>query len=338
KARVWLGDLTNAPYRTYCDGVRAIIEYLPDHPDVLVDAVACFDLKQRRYPEQAASLLARALEVDPGHRGALEMLARKVWIKGDDLGVDAATLDRHRRTLYEIAEDDNGKIAAAGYIHAAAVGRSDPNAAAAIREKVRRDLAFDTLDYDTEHRADSLQRTCGDDRLYDLDLEALCLDALVSLARSAADAGDAIPDNVLDRIGDVLDRLRVPHAVGGFRYRSWRTGPKTGAVARLKAVLDAHPEPLRSSEHYRAHARTAADWAARIGALRRAVDLDSGNFAAQCDLADALAWTGERDEARSFYKNVDEATVPPCDFESALVTLDELDRQDEMLLRVTPPR
>lgn len=328
KARVWLGDASQG---TYCDAVRALDGYLPDHPEVLFNSALCTD---PRRPKRKTELVARALEADPEYTEALEYLARRVWLnKNNALGVDAATLARHRRTLYEVAEGDSGRIDAAMYIHAAAVDDGDPNAAAAIREKLRRDLALDALDYGPEHRAESLQRTCGDERLFHLDLEGLCLDALVFLARAAADAGEPIPGDVLGRMGDVLDGLRGPH-VKGIRDRSWKTGPKPDAVARLKAVLDAHPEPLRSSEHYRAYARTA-DWAGRVGALRRAVAVDSGNSAAQCDLAVALTWTGERDEARSIYTNLS-ATEPPCDFASALSTLDDLDLQEEMRLRRIP--
>lgn len=318
KARVWLGDFPNASYGTYCDGVRAIADYLPDHPEVLFNAALC---EGPRRAERSAALVLRALEVDPEYTEALDFLAGLVWRRDEDLGVDAATLAQHRRTLYEVAEGDNGKIDAAVYIYAAAVDGGDPNAATAIREKVRRDLAFDALDYGPEHRADSLQRTCGDERLFYLDLERLCIDAIGMLSGDAAAVGESIPDDVLSHIGDAFDL---------FHYRKWKTGPKTGAVARLKAVLDALPEPLRSSEHYRVYARTTRDWADRVGPLRRAVDLDSGNFAAHCDLADALALTGELDEAWSLYMQIKHGatTSVPCNFEGALLSLDQLNRQD----------
>ena len=338
KARAWLGHYPDEV--DYCNAVRSLAEDLADSPDVLYTLAICsywpmpsgpFGI--RRGNESLISGLQATLALAPDHEDALDFLVYKIRALGYGYGVDAAALTAYATTLYEIT----GRLSAAEAVFAAALDANDPGQAEAIRERVRRDLNLDALDYGPEHRRDSLQRSCGDESLFYLDLEGPCLDALRSLARSAADAGEAIPDDVLDRMGDVLGRLQVPH-VEGFRYKPWKTGPKTGAVAGLKAVLGALPEPLRSSEHYRVYARTAADWADRIGPLRRAVDLDSGNFTAQCDLANALAWTGERDEARSFYMHIKDAATAamPCDFESALLSLDEVDRQDEMRLRVSP--
>ncbi len=309
KARSWLGDYSNG---AYCDGARAIAEYSPDHPEVLLDLARCTDGAGRA--ERTVTLLVRALEIDPEHVDALAFLTRLVWYLDDDFGVEAATLARHRRTFYEVAERDDGKIDAAVYIHAAAVDVGDRKAAVAIRDRVRRDLGFDALDYGPEHWADSLQRRCGE-RLFELDLEDLCLSAIGTLVADAAAVGEAIPDDVL---GHIDDALKLFHS-------TWRTGPKTDAAARLKAVLDAHPEPWRSSEHYRVYARTAPVWADRISSLRRAVDLDFGNLRARCELAEALALTGGRYEAWSVYMHMATASAgtPPCDPEKALHSVED---------------
>ena len=337
RAEAWLGHYPDSVER--CNEIRTLAAEhdLAERPGVLFDLALCsyWPMPSGRRPadENLISGLQATLALAPDHEDALDLLVYKIRALGYGYGVDAAALTAYATTLYEIT----GRLSAAEAVFAAALDANDPGQAEAIRERVRRDLNLDALDYGPEHRRDSLQRSCGDESLFYLDLEGPCLDALRSLARSAADAGEAIPDDVLDRMGDVLGRLQVPHNEG-FRYKPWKTGPKTGAVAGLKAVLGALPEPLRSSEHYRVYARTAADWADRIGPLRRAVDLDSGNFTAQCDLANALAWTGERDEARSFYMHIKDAATAamPCDFESALLSLDEVDRQDEMRLRVSP--
>ena len=65
----------------------------------------------------------------------------------------------------------------------------------------------DALAYDPAHRVASLERAC-DTWMFDLDLEErLCLPALEALAADSLSQGEAIPDEVLLRMGFPPDKL-----------------------------------------------------------------------------------------------------------------------------------
>ena len=268
-----------------CDQARAQAEHSSDDPDVLLMLGLC--ARGDRRIERSVGFLLRGLEIDPKSEHLLTALT---WIIREDSsggGVDAATLQRHRRTLYEIAENPVDKIRALTFMYEAAVATGDRDDAAAIRDQARRDLGLDALDYSPENREDSLRAVC-DGGVFVFDLEDACVAALEVLARAAADAGMAIPDDVLGQVQETARKLFL---------RKWKSGPKTAAGERLTAILDTHPIAARSSEHYRAYAATQATWRDRIAALRRAVELDSGNRQARCALGGALAQTGAKDEA-----------------------------------------
>ena len=269
-----------------CDQARAQAEHSSDDPDVLLMLGLC--ARGDRRIERSVGFLLRGLEIDPKSE---DLLTALTWIIREDPsggGVDAVTLQRHRRTLYEIAENAVDKNRALTFMYEAAVATGDRDDAASIRDQARRDLGLDAVDYSPENREDSLRAVC-DDGVFVFDLEDACIAALEMLARAAADAGTAIPDDVLGQIQETARKL--------FQRRKWKSGPKTAAGERLTAILDTHPIAARSSEHYRAYAATQATWRDRIAALRRAVELDIGNRRARCALGGALAQTGAQDDA-----------------------------------------
>ena len=67
---------------------------------------------------------------------------------------------------------------------------------------------------------------------------------------------------------------------------------------------------------------TATVWGDRIASLRRAIDLDSGNLRARCDLAEALVTTGGQTEAAALYLDLT-SDSPPCNPGEALRRLEE---------------
>ena len=255
--------------------------------------------------------MQEALKLDPWHYNSLRALTQFVLRHGEHDGVDAESAARHRHAFYEVAKPFD-KLGAAVTIHEAAVAVGDHDAATAIARRVRQDLGLDALNYGPARRAGSLGRVCSV-AVFDLDLEDLCLSAIKALAGEAATAVAPIPDDVLRHLEYAFERLK---------YRAWQTGPKTGAAQRLKALLEAHPAPLWTSEHHRVHAMTAAVWGDRIASLRRAIDLDYGNLRARCDLAEALVATRGRIEAATLYLDLT-SDSPPCNPGEALRRLEE---------------
>ena len=93
KARSWLGDYSNG---AYCDGARAIAEYSPDHPEVLLDLARCTDGAGRA--ERTVTLLVGALEIDPEHVDALAFFDAAGLVSGRRLrrgGCDARPAPAH---------------------------------------------------------------------------------------------------------------------------------------------------------------------------------------------------------------------------------------------------
>jgi len=304
------GQLGSGPSaEPFCDEIRTIETELPDHPEVLYELYHCTE-----DDIVGITLLRRALEIDPNNRAALRALTMRIRHTGDTYGIEPATLLRYGTTLYQMSEYAGHKISAARSIFAVAVFTDDRETAAAIRKRIRRDLGLDALDYGPERRAGSLQRACGGALFY-LDLEDICLSAVEKIAADAAAVGEPIPREALRHMAKAFER---------WNYAHWSTGPKTGAAARLKAVLEAHPQ--KSSEHHRVLAQTAPVWSERIARLRRAVETDGGNLRARCDLAEDLAYTGARVEAAAQYADLLALRVNgrlPCEPEAALARLQE---------------
>jgi len=305
KARAWVGDYHR---EAFCAEVRVIAEDLPDHPEALYELAHCADAASGRIP-----LLQKVLEIEPRHHNALKSMVRFFSRNRDDevdYGVDDETLARHRNAFYEIAKLVQYKIEAAGFIYQAAIDAGDHRAGEAVRDRLRQDLDLDALDYGPAHREASLDRVCSMS-IFNLDLEELCLAAVETLAGEAATAGASIP-------GDVLGQMETAFEL--LKHRPWMAN--AGAAERVKALLEAHPAPLWTSEHHRVHAMTATVWGDRIASLRRAIDLDSGNLRARCDLAEALVTTGGRTEAAALYLDLS-SDSPPCNSEEALRGLEE---------------
>ena len=319
RARSWLAHYPDSV--DYCNEVRALAEDLEDRPDVLYEFAVCSYWPMpsgpdgvRRGHENLISGLQATLALAPVHEDALDLLVYKVRALGYGYGVDAAALAGYAATLYETT----GSLEAAVAVYEAALDAGDPETAEAVRGRVRRDLELDALDYGAGRvRQESLTLACSD-RLFDLGLEDACFSALEMLAETYADHGEALPLDVLGHVVATSAMLRFQLA----------TDRAQRGKARLRAVLDAHPEPFRSSEHYRAYAATASSWGNRIEALRRAVELDGGNLKARCELAGALALTGAGGEAWSIYAGLASADDrPPCEAVEALQEMELLEQR-----------
>lgn len=320
----------------YCNEVRAMAATdQPDRPNVLFELALCSHWPmpagadgRRRADESLISGLKETLALAPDHEAALDFLVHKVLAIGYGHGVDAASLAGYATTLYGIT----GHLDAAEAVQQAALDAGDPGKAEAIRDRVRRDLGLDTLDYGPQRRQESLTLACSEG-LFRLELEDFCLSALEMLAGNSAKNGEAIPRDVLGHIGAAFRLLRFEALLAGTEERNEREpfgdrlvgARETKLEARLQAILDAYPETLRSSEHYRAYAVGAPTWRGRIASLRRAVDVDGGNLAATCDLAVALTATGSLDEARALYAELAAADDQACRAEEALRDIDFLE-------------
>lgn len=117
----------------------------------------------------------------------------------------------------------------------------------------------------------------------------------------------------------LMDRYsRMAHWLG---WAPWAER-MTAQAQQIKAVLESHPEHLRTSRHYLVLARTANSWRERISSLRRAVELDAGNVEARCDIAHSLARVGDTDAARRGYRELLAEGDRSC---NAQTWLDELD-------------
>ena len=351
KARGWIGGI--ALPEAYCREVEAIAADLRNRPAVLLDTAVCSyytDLKaavrgtegeERQAHETSASLVLEALAIDPEHVGSLEYLIRLVGPEAYSgrygiAGIDAVVFARHAMTLYGL----NGSIRAAILaVDAALAGMTVE--ADEFRVRVLRDLRLAELDYGPARRDESLTLACSDD-VFTLGFANYCLSAIETLAKTAADRGEPMGDDVLRHLRLAFNSLKLqarqadtvkndPQRAHRIEYEAW--AGKDGLAARLKAVLDTHPEPSRSSEHYRAYASTAPTWGGRIAALRRAVELGTDNLEARCELASALANIGERAEAWSIYADLAAPDrMPPCDPEAGFQEIESLEQHG------VPPR
>ena len=320
-AKEWLGGYY-PDEEELCEEIGTIVGRLPDNADALFEWSYCVDDADARI-----ALLKKTVEM--GHAGARRSLVTSFKHTGDYHGIRPETLAGHAQGLYQDAANDvTDRYVAAWAIYKIALYTGDQAAAGAIQDRLVRDHGLDSLDYSPVHRNESLDRAC-DDWMFGFDLEErLCIPALATLADDAVASGEAIPPGVLQRMADALER---------FEYGTWSTGPKPMGAAKLAAILDAHPEPIRSSEHLRVRAKAHPVWADRIGGLRKAVEADTGNLRARCDLADALAFTGAVDEAASLYRGLMAAERAPCRAGDALRILANRTAADTMEMVTVGP-
>ena len=303
-AKRWLGGYPDED--ELCGEIAEILESLPDNADALLEWAYCID------GDAQISLLRRVS--DMGHPEARRQLVSLFEHSGEYFGMPPEILARMANELYEESANNVGnRSLAARAIYMLASDAGNREAAKAIQDRLRRDHGLDSLDYTPAHRARNLDRACAV-QMFDLDLEEeLCVPALEALAADALSGGTAIPPDVL---------RHVERALTYSKHGAWVSGPKISAADRLAALLEAHPEPLRSAEHVRVLAVTADVWGDRVDGLRRAVEMDSGNLRARCELADALATTGAVAEAVSLYQGLMAAEHPPCPAREALTRLD----------------
>ena len=292
-AKYWLGNDERR-----CSDLAAIVERIPGNADALYEWSSCVD--------DEIPLLKRTVEM--GHTGARRRLVSLFERTGDYYGIQPETLAQYAESFYQDANDFTDeydivdRYVAAKAIYMIALDTADAGTAKAIQDRLVHDHGLDSLDYDAPHRDESLERAC-DDWMFDIDLEErLCVPALEALAAESLARGEAIPSDVLRHMGDAFDESEA------------KAGVANPAGERIAAILVSHPEPLRSSEHLWVLAETTTPFGSpeRVAGLRRAVEANPGNLRAQCDLADALAFTGAVDEAASVYKGLMAAEGAPC--------------------------
>ena len=328
----WRG--TPQPKAEVCAGVGSIVREHPGYAEALHDLSFCTNDWG-----EATALLQRALESDPDNYnalGSLVMMADGIaGGDGRDLGIDSATMARHREALYESAKRRvawNAKTApqnmgsrlvwqdlfvAARYLYAEAIRQGDRGAAEAIQARVRADAGLDALQFGGEEpcpdpwddcsrgsRGDSLGMACSPILLVYLGMEDMCLSAVEDLAGRASSAGLPLPADVLATIESVTDQLREKSChrdrSGGLRMRvgdqcQGWRATETPTVAALRHVLESHQGPL-VSEHLRVYAQGFLGDSERLEGLRAAIIANPENTTARCDLARALAARGMAEE------------------------------------------
>ena len=324
----WRG--TPQPKAEVCAGVSSIIRDHPDYAEALRDLSFCTNDWG-----EATALLRRALESDPDNYNALSsllMMAHGIAGGGDrDLGIDSATMARHREALYESAKRRvawNARVApqnsgsrlvwqdlfvAARYLYVEAIRQGDRGAAESIQARVRADAGLDALQFGVDapcpdpwddcsrgSRGDNLGMACNPILLVDLGLEDICVAAVEDLAGRASVAGLPLPADVLATIESVTDQLRERACIGDhsvdffMRVEGQCQGwraTETPTVAVLRDVLESHQGPL-VSEHLRVYAQGFLGDSERLEGLRAALLANPSNTTARCDLARALAARG----------------------------------------------
>ena len=111
---------------------------------------------------------------------------------------------------------------------------------------------------------------------------------------------------------------------------------KAAQADRLAAILENHPERLRTSEHYLALANTATTWEDRMESLLRAVEVGEGSVRARCELAGALGRVGKLEEARRGYRELLADDDGSCHAQQRLENL--IDRAPPDLVSLDEPR
>ena len=258
------------------------------------------------FPPEAAGLSGRVSDIDPGSLAAYREAmyeagnARAVWwqaVLKDAEPDDPAAEDLLQATVWE------GPLLAGRYIYAAAAREGDLAAAEALRDRLRRDLELDALDYGLESARASLALACQPSLYVDLGLEDVCLSGVEKLAGRASADGLPLPGyvvKVVDLAADHLRRAACAASKGASLAGRLAIYPgeclpeatETAAVRRLRAVLEHHGGAW-SSEHHRVHAQGFLGDDKRLEGLRAALWADAGNARARCDLAAALAARGD---------------------------------------------
>ena len=297
----------------HCSDLRVIAADHPDYAEALHQVALCAEHRE------AVALLRRALEIEPDNYGALGSMVH--WIDHvlprelvHEIGPGAVAA--YREALYVSAVKNaawkaaaaaapsedvaparrwSGLFSAAAGMVEAALREGDPDAAEAVRARVRRDAGLDGLDYGV---TDNVDVVC---RLAVYVSGEFCATAVERSAERLSAEGLQLPDPVLAAVEAAAGDLRwfaCAEATGqssrgrGLRARLYpECGPEateTAAVARLRAVLEHHDGPW-SSEHHRVHAQAFLGGDARREGLRAALRTDPENARARCDLAGALA-------------------------------------------------
>ncbi len=314
-----------------CSDLHAIAADHPDYAEGLSHLAGC---AQHR---EAVALLRRALEIERDNYGALRSLLRMIdHFLPDELvhEIGPGAVAAYREALYAsaleraaweaaaaaAASEDvaparrwSGLFSAAASMVETALGEGDPDAAEAIRVRVRKDAGLDGLDYGV---ADNVDVVC---RIGVYVSGEFCATAVERSAQRFAAQGQPLPDGVLSAIEAAAGDLRwfaCAEATGqsrrsGLRARLYpECGPEateTTAVARLRAVLEHHDGP-RSSEHHRVHAQAFLGDGVRVEGLRAALRTDPDNARARCDLAGALA----REDSEAAALVLGEGGDPAC--------------------------
>ena len=352
-------DLLSDTARRECIEARVISE-------VVRSGESLYELALCQSGKEVTALLREAVEIDPGHVGALLILT--------DADLDSQARAEYGESLYPRSDLIAIKEGAAKAIIEWAVRRNDAAAIRAIHERFKRDLLNEPpLDRCTWH-------------LDALGLEEVCLEAVESVAADALAAGEALPDRVVSLVewhfwetdaaitifGHVRSEAEVAEmlAAPGMRAQlavDWANAPeylemladdveltkllrgtpklvelldhdkvladvlrrepwavrKPAQAERLRAVLENHPKPLRTSEHYLALAAFPSTWRERIALLQDAVEVGSGHVGARCELAQTLEVTGDLAGARREYRKLLEQDDKSCNAQASLAALND---------------
>lgn len=283
-----------------------------DHPD---DPRWTYALGLMEEEEgQKVALLKRTLDLDPTCITAAEVLAGTLAEGWDRSESDRAEGRGYMLQAYERATGNNKLYYARGYMEQIEHTYQKPMEAYALngemvaekrafRSRVIADLALDTLAFDEENRAESLDLLC-DGLVLEIGIEGLCLEAMAVLVDHDRRAGRPIGDDVLRAIEMFATKI-LNHSP--FSHSGHLIDQGFGAGARylmyMRDVLDAEPEDRRGSAYYEAYA-SMTSMAHRVGVLRRALELDPANGRIGFNLAESYMELERYEEAEEAYRYV----------------------------------
>ena len=249
-------DLLAHNFRGKCLEAQAIA-------DVVRSAESLYELSACHSPgEEGTALLREAVEINPGHLGALLLLTNST--------LDSQTRAEYGASLYQRTEDIYYRMDAAKAIIEGAVDRGDLAAVVEIRERVRRDLL----------NQPPLRRCAAN--LDSLGLREVCLEAIEAIAAGAVSAGEVLPDQVVSRVDDLFWEMSMWMNMPNF-VRSEVEVAELLATPEVRAQLAAAYEDVPEIRHILEDEVELARWMRGQAASVELLERDAR-------LADWLGW------------------------------------------------